>query len=58
MNTAEKIFNEIDEAIRKCQFSKPQLWNESQFRKYYENIKSKWLKGGLKNGKNNFKERS
>jgi hypothetical protein len=39
---AEKIFEDIDEAIRKCLHDKPTLWNKSQFKKYYEKLKKKW----------------
>jgi hypothetical protein len=38
------IFEEIDEAIKKCLHSKPIQFNKSQFKEKYEKIKEKWLK--------------
>jgi hypothetical protein len=40
--TSITIFNEIDSAISKCLSPNSRSWNDSQFRKYYQEIKSKW----------------
>lgn len=41
--TIAEIFEDLDKAISKCQFSTPRAWNESQFKKYYDKLKIKWL---------------
>lgn len=42
MITAKLIFDEIDNAIEECKSKSPATWDKSQFRKLYEEIKSKW----------------
>ena len=38
----QKIFEEIDEAIKQCTSEKPVPYEKSKFKKLYEEIKERW----------------